>query len=115
MSRIKRGTMVRKRRNKLFSQTKGYKHGRKNLARQAMQALTRAKTYAYRDRKVKKRDIRSLWIVKINAACRALGISYSQFIKKLHISKLELDRKILADLAQNNPAEFEKIVKKVNK
>ncbi len=113
MVRVKRGTQIRKKRKKLFSQTKGYKHGRKNVFRQAKQALIRAKTYEYRDRRNKKRDFRRLWIVKINAACRANDIKYSVFIKKLSDKKIELDRKILADLAENHPDEFKKVIAKV--
>lgn len=113
MPRVKRGTVVRKKRKKLFKQTKGYKHGRKRLVKHANQAILKAKTYEYRDRRNKKRDIRKLWIVKINAACRKLDIKYSTFIKKLKENKIELDRKILADLAQNNFEEFEKIVNKI--
>lgn len=113
MPRVKRGTQVRKKRKKLFAQTKGYKHGRKNVFRQAKQAYTRAKQYEYRDRRTKKRDFRRLWIVHINAACRAQGIKYSEFIKKLKDKKIDLDRKILADLAVNNPEDFKKVVDKV--
>ena len=112
MPRVKRGTQIRKKRKKLFSQTKGYKHGRKNVFRHAKQALLKAKTYEYRDRRTKKRDFRRLWIVRINAACRANNIKYSEFIKKLSDKKIELDRKILADLAINEPEEFKKIVEK---
>lgn len=113
MTRVKRGITVRKKHKKLFAQTKGFKHGRKNVVKHAHQALLKAKTYEYRDRKAKKRDIRSLWIVRINAACRKYDITYSKLIKKLHDNKIELDRKILADLALNNPEEFEKIINKV--
>ena len=115
MTRVKRGTQVRKKRKKLFAQTKGYRHGRKNVFRQANQAMLKARSNEYRDRKNKKRDFRRLWIVKINAACRANDIKYSEFIKKLNDKKIELDRKILADLAENNPDEFKKIVEKVKK
>ena len=113
MARVKRGTQVRKKRRKLFSQTKGFRHGRKNLVKQAGQALLKAKTYEYRDRRNKKRDFRALWIIRINAACRANGVKYSVFMKKLKDKKIELDRKILADLAANHPEEFKKIVEKV--
>jgi len=113
MARVKRGTQVRKKRRNLFAQTKGYRQGRKNLVRQAGQALLKAKTNEYRDRRNKKRDFRALWIVRINAACRANGIKYSVFIKKLHDKKIELDRKVLADMAANHPEEFAKVVAKV--
>lgn len=113
MPRVKRGTQTRKKHKKLFSQTKGYKHGRKNVYRQAKQAMLKAKTNEYRDRRTKKRDFRRIWIVRINAACRDNGIKYSEFIKKLHDKKIDLDRKVLADLAVNNPEEFKKVVDKV--
>jgi large subunit ribosomal protein L20 len=113
MPRVKRGTQIRKKRKKLFSQTKGYRHGRKNVYRQAKQAILKAKTNEYRDRRTKKRDFRRIWIVRINAACRDNGIKYSEFIKKLQDKKIDLDRKVLADLAVNNPDEFKKIVDKV--
>lgn len=113
MPRVKRGTQIRKKRKKLFSQTKGYRHGSKNVYRQAKQAMLKAKTNEYRDRRNKKRAFRRIWIVRINAACRANGIKYSEFIKKLTDNKIELDRKVLSDLAVNNPEEFKKIVEKV--
>lgn len=113
MPRVKSGKVTRARHKKLLSQTKGFKHGRKKLFRVAKQALLRAKTHEYRDRRRKKRDFRRLWIVKINAGCREHGIIYSDFIKKLKDKKIELDRKILADLAENHPEEFAKVVAKV--
>lgn len=113
MSRVKRGTTTRKRHKKLFKLAKGYKHGRRKVYRNAKQAVIRAGQYAYRDRHNKKRVFRSLWIVKINAACRAQGVSYSRFIKALNDKKIDLDRKILADLAENHPEEFSKILEKV--
>jgi len=113
MARVKRGLQVRKKRRKLATLTKGYRHGRKNLVRQSTQAHVRAKTYEYRDRRNKKRDFRRLWIVRINAGCKTNDIKYSVFIKKLIDKKIELDRKILADLAMNHPEEFKKIVDKV--
>lgn len=109
MPRVKRGVIAKKRKKNLLAQTKGYKHGRKNVFRQARQALLKAKTYEYRDRRNKKRDFRRLWIVRINAACKELGIKYSALIDKLKKNKSELDRKVLADLATNNPEEFKKI------
>ena len=81
----------------------------------AKQAVSKAGQYAYRDRKVKKRDFRSLWIIQINAACRQNDIIYSTFIKGLKDKKIELDRKVLADLAENNPEEFKKLVEKIKK
>lgn len=113
MSRVKRGVTTRKRHKKLLKTTKGYRHSRKNLFRMAHQATLQAGVHAYGDRRRKKRSFRRLWTVKINAACRAQGISYSRFIKALKDKKIELDRKILADLAENHPEEFKKIVEKV--
>lgn len=115
MARVKRGTTVRKRHKKLLLSTKGFRHTRKNLVRVAHQAMLKAETYKYRDRRNKKRDFRALWIIKINAACRAQGITYSKFMKLLKDKKIELDRKILADLAENHPAEFTKIIDKIKK
>lgn len=113
MSRVKRGTTTKKRHKKLLKLAKGYKHGRSKVYRSAKQAIIRAGQYAYRDRRNKKREFRSLWIIKINAACRKQGINYSRFIKALHDKKIDLDRKILADLAENHPEEFAKILEKV--
>ena len=113
MSRVKRGVMVRKKHKKLLKLTKGYRHGRKNLVKVAQQAAFRAGQHAYRDRRNKKRVFRALWIVRLNAAVRAQGLTYSKFIKLLKDNKIELDRKVLADLALNNPEEFTKIVEKV--
>jgi large subunit ribosomal protein L20 len=113
MPRVKRGTTVRKRHKKLLSLTKGFKHGRKNLVRLAHQAMIRAGQYAYRDRRVKKRDFRSRWIVKINAALETHDMSYSQFIAGLKKAKIELNRKSLAELAEFHNEEFVKIVEKV--
>lgn len=113
MSRVKRGIQVRKRRRKLFSLTKGYKHGRKNLVRLAHQALLRSMHNAFRDRRTKKRSFRQLWIIRINAALREHELTYSKFIPLLKAKGLELDRKILATLAMDHPEEFEKIINKV--
>ena len=115
MSRVKRGTTVKKRHKKLLNLTKGYRHTRKNLVKVARQATLKAGVYQYRDRRNKKRAFRRLWIVRLNAAVRAEGMTYSKFIKALHDKKIELDRKILADLAVNNPEEFKKVVDKVKK
>ncbi|EKD56472.1 MAG: 50S ribosomal protein L20 [uncultured bacterium] len=111
--RVKRGVMVKKRHKNILKLTKGFKHGRKKLIKHAKVALLKAGTFAYRDRRNKKRDFRRLWIVRINAAVREYGLTYSKFIKLLSNKKIELDRKILADLAMNNPEEFKKIVEKV--
>ena len=113
MTRVKRGTMANKRRKKIIKQAKGFKWGRKSKYRLAKEALKHAWVHAYRDRKRKKRDFRRLWQIKINAAVREQGITYSQFINKLKKAKIEIDRKILAHLAEKQPEVFEKIVEKV--
>jgi len=113
MVRVKRGKTARKRRKKLLKRTKGFRWGRKSKYRAAKEALLHAETQAYRGRKIKKRDFRKLWQTQINAACRQLGISYSKFIHGLKENKIELNRKILAELAKNYPKVFEKIVKTV--
>ena len=115
MTRIKRGIQVKKTHKNILKQTKGYKHGRKKLIKRAKEAMYKAGQHSYKHRKTKKREFRKLWIVRINAACRANGIKYSEFIKKLNDKKIELDRKVLADMAMNNPEEFEKLVEKVKK
>ena len=113
MTRVKRGTIAHKRRKKLLEQTKGFRWGRKSKYKLAKDALRHAWTYAYRDRRTKKREFRKLWQIQINAACRKLGISYNQFIFNLKKNKIELDRKILSTLAKNHPQIFEKIIEKV--
>lgn len=113
MARVKRGVMVRKRHKKLLKLTKGYRHGRKKLVKRAREAMLKAGQYAYRDRRAKKRDFRRLWIVQINAACRLNDIKYSTFINGLKTQKIDLDRKVLAQIAQENPEEFKKLVQKV--
>jgi len=113
MTRVKRGVQKRKRKKKFIKQAKGYKWGRKSKYRAAKEALMHAWTYAYRDRRTKKRDFHRLWQIRINAACREQGISYSKFINALKKNKIELDRKILAQLAKDYPEIFKKIVEKV--
>jgi len=113
MVRVKRGKIAHKRRKYLLKHTKGFRWGRKKKYRLAKVAIMKAWRYAYRDRRAKKRDFRALWQTKINAACRPYGISYSKFIFGLKKNKIELDRKILADLAQNHSQIFEKIAEKV--
>jgi large subunit ribosomal protein L20 len=113
MSRIKRGVTVKRRHKKLFKATKGYKHGRKNIVRLAKQAVLKAKGYSYRDRKVKKRTFRALWIVRLNAAVRPHGLVYRDFIYGLKKADISLDRKSLAYLATANDPAFEKIVSQV--
>jgi large subunit ribosomal protein L20 len=113
MPRVKRGTTANKRRKKVLKQTKGYKWGRKNKYRQAKEALMHAWSYAYRDRRTKKRDKRKLWQVQISAACKKYDISYSKFINLLKKNKIELDRKILAQLAEKKPEVFKKIIEEI--
>jgi large subunit ribosomal protein L20 len=113
MVRVKRGKIKTKKREKLLKQAKGFKWGRKTKYREAKEALMHAWTYQYRDRRRKKREFRQLWQLKINAAAREAGIPYSRFINLLKKNKIELDRKILADLAENRPEIFKKIVEKV--
>jgi len=113
MPRVKRGTTTKKKHKRLLSQAKGFRHGRKNLVKMSRQALQKAGQYAYRDRRVKKREFRRLWIVQINAACRLNDIKYNTFINGLKKNKIELDRKVLSQIARENPQEFAELVEKV--
>ncbi len=113
MSRVKRGTMHVKKRRKLLQSVKGYKWGRKKLIRLAKTARTKAGAHAFADRRRKKGDFRSLWQIKINAFVREHGLSYSVFINKLKTNKIELDRKILADLAVNNKKVLSSLIAKL--
>jgi len=106
MARVKRGFKARRRRNKVLKLAKGYRGARSKLFRSATEAVDRALNYAYRDRRVKKRDFRALWIARINAAARDNGLSYSRLIYGLKQAEVALDRKIMADLAVNDPAGF---------
>ncbi len=106
MPRVKRGFKARRRRNKVLKLAKGYRGARSKLYRSATEAVDRALNYAYRDRRVKKRDFRALWIARINAAARENGLSYSRLIYGLKKADVALDRKIMADLAVNDPAGF---------
>jgi large subunit ribosomal protein L20 len=115
MVRVKTGKISHKRREKLLKYTKGFRWGRKSRLRAAKEAILHAWSHAYRDRKRKKREFRRLWQIQINAACREHGLSYSKFIHGLKEKKIELDRKILAQLAQNHPEIFKKIVEEVKK
>ena len=112
MARAKRGVVSRARHKKVFKAVKGQFGRRKNTIRIARQAMEKALQYAYRDRRTKKREFRSLWIQRINAGVRAEGLTYSKFINGLNKSKIKLDRKVLADLAYNNPEAFKSLVKK---
>jgi len=113
MVRVKRGKIAHKRRKGLLKYTKGFHWGRKSKYRLAKPAVFHAWIHAYKHRREKKREIRELWQIQINAACRQLGISYSQFINRLKKNKIELDRKILAEIAQNHLEIFKKIVERV--
>src|SRR3990167_5504244 len=115
MPRVKRHKIAHKRRKNLLKHAKGFKWGRKSKYRLAKDALKHAWSHAYKDRKRKKRDFRALWQIKINAAARQESITYSRFIAGLKKAKIELDRKTLADLAQNNKEVFKKIVEKTRK
>ena len=103
MVRVKRGTIARKRRKNLLKHTKGFRYGRKSKYRLSKEALLHAWTNAFKDRKIKKRENRKLWQVKINAALKAEGLKYNKFIKDLKDKKIILDRKVLAELAEKHP------------
>ena len=109
MPRAKRGVKARHRRNKVLKLAKGYRGARSKLFRSATEAVDRALNYAFRDRRVKKRDFRALWIQRINAAARINGLSYSKLIHGLKLAKVEVDRKIMADLAMSDPSSFAEI------
>jgi large subunit ribosomal protein L20 len=110
MARVKRGFKARRRRNRVLKQTEGFFGGRKNRFRQAVEVLRKAWHYGYVGRKRRKRDFRRLWIVRINAAVRDNGLSYSRFIAALGKAHIALDRKILADLAVHDPVTFKHVV-----
>jgi large subunit ribosomal protein L20 len=110
MPRVKRGTIANKHRRSILKSTKGFRWGRKSKERAAKEALLHAWTHAFQGRKEKKRNFRALWNVKINAAIRVHGMNYSTFIAALKKKEVLIDRKILADLAENEPEVFEKIV-----
>lgn len=113
MPRTTNNVAARRRRKKILSAAKGYRLGKSRLFKTAKDQVEKSWLYAYRDRRTKKRNFRKLWITRINAACRQYGISYSVFIKKLSDKNVDLDRKVLADLAVRNPEAFEKLVKEV--
>lgn len=115
MSRVKRGTTHVKKRRKLLSKVKGYKWGRKKLIRLAKTATVKAGAHAFRDRKKKKRTARALWQIKINAFVREYELSYSKFMQLFKAKEIEVDRKILADLAVNNKKVFAKIIEEIKK
>ncbi len=113
MPRSVNSVASRKRRKKILKAAKGYFGRRKNVYTVAKNAVEKAMTYAYRDRKNNKRNFRSLWVMRINAAARLHGMSYSQFMGKVKANNVELNRKVLADLAMNNPEAFKAVVEKV--
>ena len=113
MARVKRGKTTNKKHKKILKAAKGYIGRRKNNIRVAKQSVERSLQFSYRDRRRKKRTFRALWIQRINAGVRAEGLTYSRFINGLTKSKMKIDRKVLADIAFNNPETFKSIVKKV--
>ena len=115
MARVKRGNVARKRRNKILSLAKGFRGGNKNLFRTANQRVMKALCNAYRDRRRRKRDFRRLWIARINAASRINGTTYSKLLNNLKNADIRINRKMLAQLALNEPKCFEEIVSTVTK
>ena len=115
MARVKRGNVARKRRNKILSLAKGFRGGNKNLFRTANQRVMKALCNAYRDRRRRKRDFRRLWIARINAASRINGTTYSKLLNNLKNADIKINRKMLAQLALNEPKCFEEIVSTVSK
>lgn len=113
MPRIKRGMMSRKRHNNVIKSAKGYFGLKKNVYQVAHEAVMKSGNYAYRDRRQKKRDFRRLWITRISAACRMEGVNYSTFMAALTKSEVELDRKVLSDMAINDPASFTALVQQL--
>lgn len=109
MSRVKRGVATRHRKKRIFKLAKGYRGARSKLLRTVKEAVTRSLNYAFRDRKAKKRNFRRLWIARVNAAARVHGISYSKFMDGLKKSNININRKMLADLAVSDPQAFEKL------
>ncbi len=113
MSRVKRGVTAHKRHKKILALTKGYRHGRNNLYRLAHQAILKAGTFAYRDRKVKKRTFRSHWIIVLNAAARQHDMSYNALMNGLKTAGITLNRRVLSELATDHPEAFNSIMEKV--
>ena len=110
--RTSKGAARNKAKKRLFQKTKGYRGGRNNLLRTAKETVIRAGVFAYRDRRVRKREFRKLWIIRINAAVRERGLRYSEFIAGLKRAQIELDRKTLAEMAVNDSAAFDAVVEK---
>ena len=111
--RTTKGAARTKAKRRLFKRAKGYRGGRRNMIRSVKETLIRAGVFAFRDRRVRKRQFRRLWIIRINAACRMRGLRYSEFIHGLHKAKIELDRKSLSEIAVCDPAGFDSIVESV--
>lgn len=114
MPRVKRGVMTRKRHSRVLKDAKGYWGARSSQYKQAHEAVMHAGQYAYRDRRVRKREFRKLWIARINAACRAQGITYSRFINGLSLAGVTVDRKVMADLAVSDATAFSALVQQAN-
>ena len=112
MPRVKRGTTVRRRHDKVREQAKGFRGGRHRIYKTAHEAAMRSLAHAYRGRRERKRDMRTLWILRINAAARQLGTTYGRLIHGLNVAGIALDRKVLADLAVNDPQAFAQVVEK---
>jgi large subunit ribosomal protein L20 len=115
MPRVKRGVRAHARHKKVMKMAKGYRGGRRRLYRSAREGIDKALCYAFRDRRVRKREFRNLWIIRINAAVRPLGLSYSRFINQMDKANIKLDRKVLADLAVFYPEDFSRIVELAQK
>ncbi len=115
MPRVKTGVVRRRRHKKILKMAKGFYSGRRKHFRKAKEQIEHSLVYAYRDRRQKKRDFRKLWIVRINAACRLNGINYSRFMNGLKLAGIELDRKILADMAMNDADAFASVVEAAKK
>ena len=113
MARVKRGVTTHARHKKILKMAKGYRGRSSTCFRSAIQRVEKALQYAYRDRRVKKRNFRALWIQRINAAVRELGLTYSVFMNALHKSNIEIDRKVRADLAMNQPETFKNLVQQL--
>ena len=112
MSRVKRGTHARKKRRATLERAKGYRGDRSKSYKRAKEALLKADSYAYRDRRNRKRDFRRLWITRINAAARREGMTYGEFMHGMRVAEVELDRKVLADIAVNDPETFRRFAER---
>ena len=111
--RVKTSVARKQRKKRLLNQTKGFGGQRSNVFRRAKETVLRGMAYSYRDRRAKKRTLRSLWITRINAALREEGLTYSKFIHSLKLNKIELDRKILSELAMNHPEKFKDLISSI--